>query len=174
MIDILRHPTQEDWARCKLLALGTVGKDYHGDGSEITDEWKHRMLRAGHSPIRTLPFTIQMIVPYYVSTHFVRHKLGVEHYVSTQRNDRQSAYDRAHAPQSMLVMHIMDINAQALMNMAQMRLCGKADYVTRETMNAVCDAVTKTNPEFGPFLMPKCVVRGGCNEFEPCGLIKGV
>ena len=25
-IEILRHPTQEDWDRCKMLALNTVNK----------------------------------------------------------------------------------------------------------------------------------------------------
>ncbi len=26
-VEILRFPTDEDWLRCKKLALGTVGKD---------------------------------------------------------------------------------------------------------------------------------------------------
>lgn len=62
-----------------------------------SDEWKRRILDAGHSPIRTLMFTVRMEIPYYVSVHFVRHKVGVEHYVRSQRNDRQSDYDRTKA-----------------------------------------------------------------------------
>ena len=167
-VEILRHPTDEDWQRCKMLALNTIGKRYAG--SEVTDDWKRKILKAEHSPIRTLMFTIRMEVPYWVSVHFVRHKYGVEHYVSSQRNDRQSGYDRTKAPQGAMVTHITDINAQELIQMAGMRLCGQASKETREAMRAICDAVIETNPEFEPFLVPKCVAHGGCNEFRSCGL----
>ena len=57
-VEILRYPTDEDWQRCKMLALNTIGKRYAG--SEVTDEWKRKILRSEHSPIRTLMFTIRM------------------------------------------------------------------------------------------------------------------
>lgn len=167
-VELLRHPTEDDWKRCKLLALNTIGKRYAG--SEVTDEWKRRMLRCEHSPIRTLMFTIRMEVPYWVSVHFCRHKYGVEHYVTSQRNDRQSRYDRNEAPQGAFVTHVMDINAQELMQMARMRLCGQASVETRMVMTEIRDAVVQANPEFADFLKPKCVIHGGCNEFRSCGL----
>lgn len=115
-------------------------------------------------------FTIKMAdVPYWVSVHFVRHKFGVEHYVCSQRNDRQGKYDRGQAPQSMPIDHIMDINAQELIQMARMRLCGQAATETRLAMTLIRDAVVEVNPEFADFLQPKCC-NGRCNEFEPCGL----
>lgn len=166
-VEILRHPTEEDWRRCKFLALNTIGKrDWSGN---VTDEWKRAILKAEHSPIRTLMFTVRMEVPYWVSVHFVRHKYGVEHYVSSQRNDRQSEYDRTKAPQDAMVSHIMDVNAQELIQMARMRLCSQAAPETRVAMLRICDAVVATNPEFSPFLTPKCLAHGGCNEFKPCG-----
>lgn len=165
-VEILRHPTDEDWERCKMLAMNTIGKRWSG---EVTDEWKHKILKAEHSPIRTLMFTVRMELPYWVSTHFVRHKYGVEHYVSSQRNDRQSYYDRAKAPQDAMVTHIMDVNAQELIQMAHMRLCGKAAQETKRVMIQICMAVEDVNPEFMPFLTPKCLAHGGCNEFRPCG-----
>lgn len=164
-VEVLRHPTDEDWQRCKMLAMNTIGKRFSGN---VTDEWKRRMLMAEHSPIRTLMFTIRMELPYWVSVHFVRHKYGVEHYVSSQRNDRQSGYDRNIAPQDAPVTHIMDINAQELMQMARMRLCGQAADETRRCMQAICRAVIETNPEFEYHLAPKCVFAKGCNEFKPC------
>ena len=167
-VEILRHPTDEDWQRCKLLALSTV-KDSPSCGP-VSDDWKRKMLRAGHSPIRTLMFTIRMQVPYWVSVHFCRHKLGVEHYVRSQRNDRQSRYDRNTAPQGAMVTHIMDVNAAALIHMAHMRLCGQAARETREAMAAICNAVTQVSPEFFDFLEPKCVAHHGCDEFNSCGL----
>lgn len=166
MVEILRHPTDEDWERCKMLAMNTIGKRWSG---EVGYGWKHRMLKAEHSPIRTLMFTVRMEIPYWVSVHFCRHKYGVEHYVTSQRNDRQSKYDRTKAPQGEMVTHVMDINAQELMQMARMRLCGQASVETRMVMTEIRDAVVETNPEFADFLQPKCIVHGGCNEFVPCG-----
>ncbi len=114
-------------------------------------------------------FTIRIELPYWVSVHFVRHKHGVEHYVSSQRNDRQHDYDRAKAPQDSPVVHIMDINAQELLQMARMRLCGQASVETQMAMTLIRDAVVQVNPEFADFMKPKCLVHGGCNEFVPCG-----
>ena len=65
--------------------------------------------------------------------------------------------------------HVMDINAQELIQMAGMRLCSQAALETRQAMEDICSAVLKTNPEFRDFLMPKCLLHGGCNEFSPCG-----
>ena len=166
-VGILRHPLEEDWKRCYMLALNTVGKAYLG--GTVTDAWKDRMLKCKHSPIRTLMFTIQMCIPYYVSNHFVRHKIGVEHYVQSQRNDRQSNYDRELAPQGEMVYHIMEINAEQLMFMASRRLCGKADKTTRYVMTMICRAVEHMNPEFIGHLKPMCEHLHECPEFKPCG-----
>lgn len=171
-VEVLRHPTTEDWERCKMLALNTIGKRYAG--FEVTDKWKYNILRSEHSPIRTLMFTVRMELPYWVSVHFCRHKYGIEHYVSSQRNDRQDKYDRTEAPQGAFVTHVMDVNAQELIQIARMRLCKQASRETREVMWAICDAVVETNPEFKPFLVPKCLARGGCNEFVPCGYYESV
>ncbi len=88
-IEILRYPEEADWQRCKSFALNTMGKKYLGD-KDVDELWKVRILKAGHSPIRTLMFTIKLEIPYFVSVHFVRHKFGIEHYVQSQRDDRQS------------------------------------------------------------------------------------
>lgn len=165
-VEVLRHPTDEDWERCKMLAMNTIGKRWSG---EVNDDWKYKILKSEHSPIRTLMFTVRMELPYWVSTHFVRHKYGVEHYVSSQRNDRQDKYDRTKAPQGAMVTHVMDINAQELMQMARMRLCRQASVETRMVMTEIRDAVVQVNPEFAPHLQPKCLAHGGCNEFKSCG-----
>lgn len=166
-VEILRYPTKEDWERCKMLALNTEGKKYLG--KEIPELWKEKILKAKHSPIRTLMFTIKMEIPYYVSTHFVRHKIGVEHYVQSQRNDRQNKYDRDLAPQNSMVTHIMELNVEALMFMAARRLCGKADVTTRTVMTKICMEVNKTNPEIFLKLKPMCEVLHECPEFRTCG-----
>lgn len=170
-VKVLRSPTEQDWERCKDLALHTIGKRW--TGSEVTDEWKRDMLKCKHSPIRTLMFTIEMKIPYFVSVHFSRHKFGVEHYVQTQRNDRQSNYDRELAPQNSMVSHTMDINAEALMNMSHKRLCGLADPTTRYVMTKVCQAVSKACPEIEKELKPMCEYLHECPEIKPCNKSRG-
>lgn len=166
-VEILRYPTEEDWERCYLLALNTVGVKCAG--KRVTPGWKSKILKAKHSPIRTLPFTIRLTIPYFVSTHYVRHKMGIEHYVSSQRNDRQTNYDRDFAPQNSMVSHIIDVNAEQLMFMANRRLCGQADKTTRYVMTLICKAVEQTNPEFKGHLKPMCEHLHECPEFKPCG-----
>lgn len=167
-VKLLRYPTQDDWNRCKVLALGTEGKDVKTPAAE---SWKVKMLRCEHSPIRTLMFTIQLIyVPYWVSVHLVRHKYGVEHYVKSQRNDRQSDYDRNSAPQNQPVNHILDVNAIELIYMARKRLCSKAAEETKEVMEMIVAEVIKTNPEFKEALVPQCEYLGRCPEMYGCGM----
>lgn len=167
-VTISRYPTQDDWNRAKMLALGTEGKEAL---KPATDEWKHKMLKCEHSPIRTLMFTIHLIdVPYWVSVHFSRHKFGVEHFVQSQRNDRQSMYDRNTAPQNAPVTHVLDINAQELMFMARKRLCSKAAPETKAAMQAIVDDVVSICPEFKPFLIPQCEYLGRCPEMKGCGM----
>ena len=166
MVEILRHPTDEDWMLCKLAALTTVGKREVMTSPD--DEWKHKMLRARHSPIRTLMFAIRFdTVPSWVATHYARHK-HLEPYVGTQRNDRQSMYDRNEAPQNAPVLEMLWLNAEELMTVANKRLCGCAAEETRKSCQELCRAVIEVNPEFEPFLVPFCM-EYGCHEFRPCG-----
>ena len=112
-----------------------------------------------------------MEIPYWVSVHFCRHKFGVEHFVSTQRDDRhpEETILRADKPQGEIVSHVMYINAQELMHMARKRLCNQASPETREVMQMIVKEVLKTNPEFKGLLVPACDYQGGqCNEFFPC------
>lgn len=169
-VEILKHPTEQDWMWCKTCTLNTVGKV---SAKLPTDEWKTKLIQAEHSPLRELWFGIRMTIPSYVSVHFVRHHIGVNHYVQSQRNDRQSNYDRTKAPQDTPVSHIMSVNAQELVFMAHKRLCGQADAYTRKVMQEIVRQVVAINPEFKDVLVPLCGYRNGkCTEFNCCGLNK--
>lgn len=169
-VEILKHPTEEDWMWCKTCTLNTVGKT---STKLPTDEWKTKLVQAEHSPLRELWFGIRMTIPSYVSVHFVRHHIGVNHYVQSQRNDRQTNYDRTKAPQDAVVSHIMSINAQELVFMAHKRLCGQADAYTQRVMQEIVKQVSEINPEFKNVLVPLCGYRNGkCTEFNCCGANK--
>ena len=89
----LRH--EDNWQDVKNAAMNTVGKD---KGVYPTAAWKKKILLAEHSPIRLMQFAWKWSdLPYWVSVHIVRHKIGIEHFVSTQRTDR-TGVDRPGAP----------------------------------------------------------------------------
>lgn len=164
-VEVLRHPTDEDWELCKLAALNTVGKTR---ATRMPDEeWKRRMLEARHSPIRVLMFMIRVNpIESWVATHFARH-VHLTPFIQSQRNDRQSDYDRRDAPQSSPVSMMLWLNAEELMTVANKRLCGCASPETRAVARDICEAVIRVNPEFAPFLVPSCRMYG-CHEFSPC------
>lgn len=164
-VEILRYPNIADWKRCLLLARCTQGKFDAPD--EPSDDWKRKILRSEHSPIRTLMFTIRMTnIPYCNSVHFVRHKYGVEHYVQSQRKNTDRGAERQDTP----VTHIMDINAQELIFMARKRLCYKADAVTRQIMSEICSDIRDIDNILAEVLLPACGCNEmNCHEFIPCG-----
>lgn len=165
-VELIKYPTDEDWLFCRQCTLNTIGKT---TTKLPADEWKVKLLKSEHSPIRTLWFGFKLEIPYYISVHLVRHKHGVEHFVQTQRNDRQNNYDRKKAPQDTLVSHIIYVNAQELMHMARMRLCYQASEETREVVKEMCRLAIESNPEFKGLFVPKCIYRNGkCDEFFPC------
>ena len=136
---------------------------------EPSSKWKKQILLAEHSPIRKLCFNWKWEdLPYWVSVHFVRHKYGIEHYVSTQRTDR-TGEDRTQKTQDAPVVHECFANAQAMMFISRRRLCGKASPETRAAWKAVVDEVAKVEPEVAACCVPDCVYRGFCPEFKSCG-----
>lgn len=140
---------------------------------EPTDEWKRKMMRAPHSPIRCLQYLIQMWIPYFVSVHLVRHKMGIEHFVGSQRNDRQDKYDRRAARQDAQVLHTMLVNADALRSISRRRLCMQAAAETRTVWKSVVDAISKIDPIVAEYCQPECWWTGGrCPELRPCGKCK--
>ena len=169
-VEIRKYPTETDWMWCKECTLNTVGKF---STKLPTEQWMQKLILAEHSPLRELWFGVKMTIPSYVSVHFVRHHIGVNHYVQSQRNDRQSNYDRTKAPQDAMVSHIMSVNAQELVFMAHKRLCGQADPYTRKVMQEIVRQVVEIDPKFKEVLVPLCGYRNGkCTEFNCCGLNK--
>lgn len=170
MVEVIKYPTEDDLLWVKRCTLNTVGKS---TTTAPTNEWIERLIKAEHSPIRELWFGIKMEIPYWVSVHFVRHHIGVNHYVQTQRTDR-TGIDREDKFQSAPVKHIMSINAQELINMSHKRLCKQASLETRVVMRMIVDEVIKVAPYMKDVLVPLCVYRNGkCTEMFSCkGVLK--
>lgn len=136
---------------------------------EPSSSWKRKMLLAEHSPIRQLVVRWKWInIPYWVSVHFVRHKIGIEHFIKTQRTDR-TGVDRDDIPQGALVDHECIASAQAIITISRKRLCNQASPETREAWHLLLKTLYKKEPELVSACVPECVYRGFCPELKSCG-----
>lgn len=170
-VELLKYPTVGDWVWAKQCALLTVGKESE---TPPTQDWARRSISARHSYIRELKFGFRISgIPYWVAMHLVRHHVGCQPYIRTQRNDRQTMYDRGKAPQDAPVDMIWTMNAESLLTIANKRLCNNAALQTRQVVTAMCDLVEEKCLEFRGFLVPMCEYHGGvCHEMNSCGRAK--
>ena len=167
MIDIFKH--EDNWMDVKDSTMNTVGKT---TGAYPSSEWKRKLLLSEHSPIRRIKFYWRWKgIKYFVSMHFTRHKIGVEHWISTQRSDR-TGINRDSLPQDTEVNHCVEANAQALINISRKRLCYCASPETREVWQEVKDKVAEVEPELASCMVKDCVYRGFCGEMFSCGYSK--
>jgi thymidylate synthase ThyX len=171
-IEFIKYPTDEDWIIARNNAL-TTQRMY--SAKVPSSELKTKFIVSEHSPIRSLEFIWQWIdIPYWVSVHIVRHHTGIDHYVSTQRNDIQKEYDRKKAPQDALVNHRCVANAQSILNTSKARTCTNASLETRQVWNLFLESLKPIAPELFALCVPPCIYRNGlCPEvFKPCGYNK--
>lgn len=163
-IDKIEHVDR--WQEVKDAAMNTIGKN---TGKYPDSDWKRRMILAEHSPFRRLTFSWRWVdLKSWVSVHFVRHKIGIEHWVKTQRTDR-TGMNRDEIPQGALVNHTAEADAQALINISRKRLCNQASPETREAWMKVRDEVVKpVEPELARCMVKDCVYRGWCYEYNSC------
>lgn len=157
------------WPEVKQAARTTIGKI--GSGAYPSESWKKTILLAEHSPIRKIRFSWRWRdLKSWVSVHFVRHKFGIEHWVTTQRTDR-TGVDRDKSPQDTPVSHECEANAQALIFISRRRLCMQASPETRAAWQEVKKEVQKSDPVLASVMVPECIYRGFCPEFKSCGYV---
>ena len=138
-------------------------------GQEPSEEFKRRMLITEHSPLRLLTFDITIFnIPYYAAMHLVRHKVGCEWFVGTQRSDR-TGEDRNAKRQDAPVTLMLAANAAALLAISRERMCDKADEITQEAWGEVIRAMFGTDRLLALYMQPKCSRLGFCPEMDGCG-----
>ena len=162
--DITTHGT---WRNVADAARTTIGKNK--GTKQPPSSWKKKILLAEHSPIRQLYFTWKWInIKYWISVHLVRHKIGIDHYVQSQRTDKTGT-NRNNLPQSALVNHECIANAQAIINISRKRLCHQASNETTKTWNLLLSKLKNIEPELFEVCVPECIYRGFCPELKTCG-----
>lgn len=169
MLEIKNAKIKGTWREVADSARTTIGLE---EGTnKVSDSWKKKILLAEHSPIRQLIFKWKWNnLPYWVSVHFVRHWLGVLHFVKTSRTDR-TGIDRTKLLQDNPVDHECEANAQALINISRKRLCNCASAETRNAWKLVVKEIKNKDPILGSVLVPECVYRGFCPEFKSCNYV---
>ena len=157
---------KDSWLDCVDSARVTIWKD--GLNKEPSESFKKTMIISEHSPFREVGFVIDISnLESWVATHIVRHHIGVEKYISTQRVDRkESSLKRADMPQGALVNMRISLNAQALINISKERLCHCASVETQMVWRAVVRGVGSIEPMIAQACVPKCIYRGFCPEGE--------
>lgn len=141
---------------------------------EPSDEFKLKIIRAEHSPLRALMFTIDFYdIPYYVSVHLCRH-VHAQPFVSTSRPDIDgNMKPRDEQRKTDLVNMRLLVNAQEIINISRVRLCNKAEAETHLWWREAMRELMKTEPLLVRACVPNCTYRGFCPELKPCGLAEG-
>lgn len=154
------------WRQVADCANITIHKE---EGTkEPSSKWKKKMLLCEHSPIRELIYDFKWTeLNYWVSVHFVRHKIGIEHYVRSQRTDR-TGNNRNELKQNSKVEHRISANAQAIINISRKRLCNNASKETRDAWKAILECLKDEEPELYSVCVPDCIYRGKCYEYKSC------
>lgn len=157
---------KDEWQEIKNTTMTTIGKT---TGKYPEKDWKIKLLISEHSPIRKLKISWKWeSIKSWVSVHFVRHKYGIEHWISTRRTDR-TGIDRNNLRQDEMVTHEFEANAQAIINISRKRMCFQASKETREAWAKFLDELEKKEPELRLCCVPEGIYRGGCPEFNNCG-----
>lgn len=157
----------DDWKRVKNHCRTTDNKDF--TENDPTDTFKKKLLISEHSPIRLLEFDWSWKgIYYWLSTEWSRHKF--EKFISTQRDDRSdNEIPRGKKPQDSLVNFDGYANIQNLIDAWRKRLCRKATSEARELAEDFKIELHKTHPLEADILVPNCIYRWGCPEFQMCG-----
>ena len=61
-------------------------------------------------------------------------------------------------------------NLEALIHLANVRLCNRAELPIRHLVQLMVQEVVEVEPRYSKYLVPKCVANGFCNESKSCGM----
>lgn len=159
----------------------TQGNDMYTPKMPKLDTW-YKMILSEHSSDRAVKYRVFVEdIKYYGHVHIIRHNVGVEPHVYSQRDDNgtQLTTDRDNIPQGALINMCLDINVQAIVTMARKRMCHKSHRVCQDFMKKLkCSLIYEGDAYdkvLGNLMMPPCSWwRGYCAEPTPCGRVSSI
>ena len=169
ILKISNMKTIGDWSDVLNDCNTTVNKE-DVENKEVSSSFKSRLLMSEHSPIRDISIKWMFEgLKSWISVHLVRHHVGIDHFVSTQRTDR-TGVNRDESLQSQEVNHKCTANQQAMIDISRKRLCHQASLETRQAWQQVIGEVKNEHPELARVCVKECVYRNGlCPEMKTCG-----
>jgi hypothetical protein len=157
-----------DWVNVKNKCRTTINKA-HTD-NDVSSEFKTKLLISEHSPIRLIRFDwMWEKIESWCATHWVRHIW--ECFVSTRRSDK-TGIDRSELSQTEEVIFEGEMNAQNAIDTMRKRLCFQSSPKTRGYAEDFKFILKQFEPEIADVLVPNCIYRLSCPEFEPCYFFK--
>lgn len=76
---------------------------------------------------------------------------------------------RAVLPNAAATSVVASLNLRELIHIANLRLCTRAQYEIRCMVKSMCDALIAEEDWLKPYLVPKCMRLGYCDEDKSCG-----
>lgn len=76
---------------------------------------------------------------------------------------------RAVLPNATSTSIVASLNLREMIHLANLRLCTRAQYEIRTMIKMMCDELIKEEAWLAPYLVPKCVRNGFCDEDKSCG-----
>ena len=76
---------------------------------------------------------------------------------------------RAVLPNAASTSIVASLNLREMIQIANLRLCTRAQYEIRKMVQAMCEALVAEEPWLKPYLVPKCERLGYCDEDKSCG-----
>ena len=161
------------WKEAYIEALNTENKDPIEPIKEPSDKWKKGLLLAEHSPIRVPTYRFFWSeIPYCFAMHLVRHHVGIQPFVGTQRDDRvQDDISRDDKSQTAPVRLSIMLNCNSIINISRKRLCSCASTETKIAWRGALEELKKVDPITYSVCVQECIYRGFCPERKCCGYI---
>lgn len=158
----------DNWEVIKKTALFTMGLKSKKGNEYPNSEWKNKILRSQHSPIRYGYIIVEIKqTPQHVHGHLTRHHNGVVPEIRSLRDDR-AKYNIV-PNRNTLQDGLYWINFDACIYISRKRCCYCASNTTRTVWRKFLDKLRKYEPELFKLCVKECVYRGGlCPEVKTC------
>ena len=158
---------RDNWTAVKNHCRTTVNKQF--TDKEAGTTFKKKLLISEHTPIRLIEFDWTWAgIPYWTAMEWARHKF--EKFITSQRDDRMvDDTPRKDKPQGAPVNYDGFANMQNLIDAFRKRLCRMATPEARELAEDFKATLSETHSLEADILVPNCIYRYGCPEFQSCG-----
>jgi len=137
-----------------------------------SEEFIKRMILAEHSPLRMVMYSIYWTeIKSWIATHLLRHHVGTQPFVGTQREDR-TGIPHSERKRDELIPFMFIVNAQSIINISKERLCKLASPETTQEWTMALLKLSHIDSLLVDKCVSKCVYRGFCPEANCCNFVR--